>query len=41
MLGKHLARLSVVGTGLLLGAAIGVIIPEWVRSHLACRMFSN
>jgi len=27
---SHLQRLSVLGTGLLLGAALGVIIPEYI-----------
>jgi zinc transporter 9 len=30
MLGAHVAKLSTFGTGLLLGAALGVIIPESV-----------
>ena len=29
--GKHLSRLSSLGTGLLLGTALGVIIPEYVE----------
>jgi hypothetical protein len=32
--GKNLARLSIFGTGLLLGTAVGVIIPEYVDSWL-------
>ena len=28
---SHLERLSALGTGLLLGVALGVIIPEYVR----------
>ena len=29
--GAHMSKLSSLGTGLLLGAALGVIIPEYVR----------
>lgn len=35
---NHLERLSALGTGLLLGAALGVIIPECVL-HLFCARF--
>ena len=31
---NHLAKLSTLGTGLLLGAALGVIIPEYVPAIL-------
>jgi len=34
--GAHMSRLSSLGTGLLLGAALGVIIPEYV-----CELFSH
>lgn len=30
---SHLERLSALGTGLLLGAALGVIVPEYVQPH--------
>ena len=31
---SHLERLSALGTGLLLGAALGVIIPEYVQPRV-------
>ena len=31
---SHLERLSALGTGLLLGVALGVIIPEYVLPHV-------
>ncbi len=41
MIGERLAQLSTLGTGLLLGAAMGVIIPEYVTLVLIHRDISK
>jgi zinc transporter 9 len=35
---SHLERLSALGTGILLGAALGVIIPEYVQPRVSSLM---
>ena len=38
---SHLAKLSTLGTGLLLGAALGVIIPEYVHHNPFAKLSNN